>query len=374
MQSDTLIQATAEPSGPAARPALVGFDPAAIAARVAELPGGDRRYRGEQIFRWLHARHAASFAAMSDLPAVLRDALAARFRPGELELVQAVDSQESSTTKLVLRTRDGAEIETVRITTPKRVTLCLSSQVGCGFGCVFCRTAQMGRGRDLDPGEIVDQVLHVHRLRPLPDRYNIVFMGMGEPLANFERVVRATELFGRQDGLAIGPRRITLSTVGLVPEIERLARERPRLRLAVSLTATTDTLRARLMPIARRYPLAELLRAVGAHVRSTGQRVTFEYVLLAGVNDTLADAKRLARISGQVPCKINLIPWNGNPADGFRAPSRNTIDRFAEYLYPRTYAVMVRATQGRDILAACGQLARGPLPRRQALREAGGER
>jgi 23S rRNA (adenine2503-C2)-methyltransferase len=282
--------------------------------------------------------------------------------------VQTAHSEDTDTVKLVLRTRDGAEIETVRLGTPRRVTLCISSQVGCGFGCTFCRTATMGFGRNLEPGEIVDQILHVHRQAPLPDRYNLVFMGMGEPLANLDHVIRATDLMQREEGLSIGPRRITVSTVGLVPEIERLARERPRLRLAVSLTATTDAQRSALMPIGKRYPLDRLLEAVAFHVRHTRRRVTFEYVLLAGVNDSQDDARRLARLSARVPCKVNLIPYNGAPGDRYRSPAPEVVERFRDYLMPRTYAVTVRATQGRDILAACGQLARTHDLRRSATR------
>jgi 23S rRNA (adenine2503-C2)-methyltransferase len=215
--------------------------------------------------------------------------------------------------------------------------------------------------RQLTAAEIVDQVHWIQALAPLPERYNLVFMGMGEPLANYEHVVRAIDLFAHPDGLAISPRRITVSTVGLAPEIERLGRERPRVRLAVSLTATTDELRDRLMPVNRRYPLARLMQAVTEHVALTGRRVTFEYVLLKGVNDTRADARRLAQLANQVPSKVNLIPYNPTGLDGFTRAEPEAMQRFAEFLYPRTYAVTIRQSQGKDIFAACGQLAQ-PLP------------
>jgi len=357
---DRAVERTVDRGNDRTAPALVGLSPDQIATLLAELPGGERRFRGEQVFRWLHARRAADFAAMTDLPADLRQAMAGRFSATELELVTEARSSESTTTKLVLATRDGAEIETVLIVTPRRTTVCLSSQVGCGLGCTFCRTARMGHVRNLEAGEIVDQLLHVHRREPMPERYNLVFMGMGEPLANYERVIEATDLLARPEGLAIGPRRITVSTAGLAPEIERLARERPRLKLAVSLNATTDAQRSKLMPIGRRYPLERLMRAVQFHVRTTRRRVTFEYVLLAGVNDSLEDAERLVGLVDRIPCKINLIPMNGDGMTEYSAPSTEALERFAHYLYPRTYAVTVRATQGRDILAACGQLARLP--------------
>jgi 23S rRNA (adenine2503-C2)-methyltransferase len=279
---------------------------------------------------------------MTDLPAALRADLGQKFRIAALTPVDEAQSSETRTRKFVLAAPDGARIESVRITTPHRVTLCLSSQVGCGFACGFCRTAQMGYVRQLTAAEIVDQVHSIHKLAPLPPSYNLVFMGMGEPFANYAQVVRAIDVLTHRDGLAIGPRRITVSTVGLAPEIERLGRERPKVRL---------------VPVNQRYPLARLMAAAKEHARLTGERVTFEYVVLAGVNDRPADARRLAALANEVPSKVNLIPYNATGLEGFTRATPEAMQRLADYLAPRIYAVTVRQSQGKDIFAACGQLA-----------------
>jgi 23S rRNA (adenine2503-C2)-methyltransferase len=353
----------------AGRPSLLGELPheleTVLAGAGIEVPA----YRPRQIFRWLHARGAREFDAMTDLPAALRADLARAFRVPALTPVADAQSGETRTRKFVLAAADGARIESVRITTPHRVTLCLSSQVGCGFGCGFCRTAQMGYVRQLTAAEIVDQVHWIHKLAPLPPSYNLVFMGMGEPLANYEQVRKSIDLLTHKDGLAIGPRRITVSTVGLAPEIERLGRERPRIRLAISLTATTDELRNRLVPVNRRYPLARLMAAAKEHARTTGERVTFEYVVLAGVNDRPADARRLAQLANEVPSKVNLIPYNDTGLEGFTRATPEAMQRLADYLTPRIYAVTVRQSQGKDIFAACGQLAQPRSSPRNAPRK-----
>ncbi len=357
--------------GAPGRPSLLGELPADLAATIAGLPAGDEPYRARQLFGWLHARRARDFAAMTNLPALLRTSLGERFTVPALTPVDEQSSAETATRKFVLAAADGARIETVRIQTPHRVTLCVSSQVGCGFGCRFCRTAAMGFVRQLSAAEIVDQVHTVAALAPLPERVNVVFMGMGEPLANYEAVVRAIDILTHRDGLAMSPRRITVSTVGVVPAILRLARERPRVRLAVSLGATTDETRSALLPVNRRYSLTALTRAVAEHAERTGQRATFEYVLLAGVNDTTEDARRLVRIANQVPSKVNLIPYNPTGLAGFERADDASMQRFADYLAPRVAAVIIRQSQGKDIFAACGQLAqpvakRPPASRRRA--------
>ncbi len=346
------------------RASLLGQLPDDLARLIAELPDGDRPYRARQLFSWMHARRARDFGTMSNLPSLLRAGLRERFTIAALEPVAVEDSRETATRKFVLVAADGARIETVRIETATRVTLCLSSQVGCGFGCRFCRTAQMGFVRNLSAAEIVDQVLWIAELAPLPSRFNLVFMGMGEPLANYTEVVRAIDIFTHKGGLAMSPRRITVSTVGLVPGIRRLGRERPRVRLAVSLAATTDEVRSDLMPINRHHALAPLLSAVREHAERTGQRATFEYVLLAGVNDTAADARRLAGIANQVPSKVNLIPYNPTGLPGFERATADSMVQFGRYLEPRVAAVTIRQSQGKDIFAACGQLAQPVAPRR----------
>ena len=354
-------------------PSLVGEAPDALRRLLEEARLDARPFRARQIFRWIQAHSTRDFAGMTDLSADLRQALPTHFRIPALKPGGEAASHETRTRKFVLVGADGARIESVRITTPRRVTLCLSSQVGCGFGCGFCRTAQMGYVRQLTAAEIVDQVHWIRALAPLPERYNLVFMGMGEPLANYEQVMQAVDLLSHKDGLAIGPRRITISTVGLAPEIERMGRERPKLRLAVSLTATTDELRDQLVPVNRRFPLARLMQAIKTHVELTGRRVTFEYVLLKGVNDRPADARRLAQLANQVPSKINLIPYNPTGLETFTRLEPEGMRRFAEFLYPRTYAVTIRQSQGKDIFAACGQLAQ-PAPERARPRRRPGAR
>jgi len=356
------------------RPSLLGESPEDLARTIADLPAGNEPYRARQLFGWFHARRARDFAAMTNLPALLRESLGARFSVAALAPVEEHSSAETATRKFVLAAADGARIETVRIQTPNRITLCVSSQVGCGFGCRFCRTAEMGFVRQLSAAEIIDQVHTIAARAPLPERVNVVFMGMGEPLANYEAVVRAIDIMTHRDGLAMSPRRITVSTVGVVPAILRLARERPRIRLAVSLAATTDEVRSALMPVNRRYSLAALMQAVTAHAERTGQRATFEYVLLAGVNDTPEDARRLARLANQVPSKINLIPYNPTGIAGFERADDTSMQRFADFLAPRVAAVTIRQSQGKDIFAACGQLAQPVAKRSSPERRAAGAR
>jgi 23S rRNA (adenine2503-C2)-methyltransferase len=272
------------------------------------------------------------------------------------------------TTKVLVRFGDE-RVEAVHM--PRdvgsgRVTLCVSSQVGCAMGCGFCATARMGFGRHLSAGEIVGQVLAiVAELGPRhPGELTLVFMGMGEPLHNLSEVARSIAVLCEPRGLGLSPNRITVSTSGLVPEIERLAVLAPRPLLAVSLNATTDETRARLMPIARRYSLSELRAALSRYPLRARERITLEYVLLAGVNDTPEDAKRLAEFGAAFPHQLNLIPWNAHAGADFRCPTEAAIDAFALALLEHTRAVVtVRRSRGRDVGAACGQLVRARTAR-----------
>jgi 23S rRNA (adenine2503-C2)-methyltransferase len=241
--------------------------------------------------------------------------------------------------------------------TERRLTFCLSSQVGCALKCTFCATGLMGLVRNLTAAEIVAQVLVMgdfHQWKD--DRFNIVFMGMGEPLANYDPVMEAIRILHDEKGLQLGARRITVSTSGVVPQMRRLADEHLPLGLAVSLHATTDELRDRLVPLNRRWPLAELIPAAREYGRRTGRRVTLEYTLLGGVNDSEDDAVRLADLARTLPAKINLIPYNPVPGLDWKRPSPETIDAFARRMHPIAPAVMVRNTLGGEIWAACGQL------------------
>jgi 23S rRNA (adenine2503-C2)-methyltransferase len=264
------------------------------------------------------------------------------------------------TAKYLLALADGREIETVHIPDADRVTVCVSSQAGCALACTFCATGRLGLLRNLTASEIVDQVYRACEGAPAP---NVVFMGMGEPLANYAPVVRAIRLLLDPAGLGLSPRRITLSTSGLPNQIRRLAAEELGIRLAVSLHAADDATRTSLMPINARYPLAEVLAAARDYATRSGRRVSFEYVMLAGVNDTAAHAARLATILPRRLAHVNLIPYNPTDA-AFRGSSPAQIQRFAAWLRERNVACSVRRSRGRDVDAACGPLAgRVPLPR-----------
>jgi 23S rRNA (adenine2503-C2)-methyltransferase len=274
--------------------------------------------------------------------------------------MDAVQEARDGTRKLRFRTADGRAIESVLIPDDKegrdKLTLCVSSQVGCALDCAFCATATLGFGRHLSAGEIVEQVYRATRLggrRPT----NLVFMGMGEPMHNFDNVARALALLHHPWGAAFSPRRITVSTVGVVPGIEKLGALSPAPNLAISLNATTDEVRDRLMPVNRRWPIAALLEAARRFPLTHGRRVTFEYVLLAGVNDTDADAARLPRLLRGIPTKVNLIPWNPFAGPAFARPSAERIRTFQERLRAGGLPVYIRTPRGDDIDAACGQLA-----------------
>lgn len=318
----------------------------------------------QQVYEWLYRHGAVTFDAMTNLAKPIRTALAERFTM-LLPEVAAEQRSTDGTTKYVFRLHDGKSVESVWIPAVRRDhtprnTLCISTQAGCAMGCTFCHTATMGLQRHLSQGEIVGQILAVQQRLPADTRLtNIVLMGMGEPLHNYDAVVSALRIMIDDHGLALGKRRVTLSTVGLVPGIRRLGAERLGVKLALSLHATTDELRNRLIPMGRKYPLAEVLAACHDFCRAgaKGTRVTFEYLLLRGVNDTHADAERLVRIASQLPSKVNLIPWNPYPGAPWERPEDARIEAFAQWLRAKHVQVNTRNSRGRDIMAACGQLA-----------------
>jgi 23S rRNA (adenine2503-C2)-methyltransferase len=339
---------------------LRSLTPDELAARVTAA--GEPAYRAEQVFRWLHGRGVGALDEMKNVPPALREALE-RDTPLAPLGIDTVQEARDGTRKLRLRTGDDRAIESVLIPDEKegrdKLTLCVSSQVGCALDCAFCATATLGFGRHLVPGEIVQQVYLATRLagrRPT----NLVFMGMGEPMHNFDNVARALALLQHPWGAAFSPRRITVSTVGNVPGIQKLGALSPAPNLAISLNATTDEVRDRLMPVNKRWPLTALLDAARTFPLSHGRRVTFEYVLLAGVNDTDADADRLPRLLRGIPTKVNLIPWNEFPGPAFARPSAERIRTFQERLRAGGLAVYIRTPRGDDIDAACGQLAARP--------------
>jgi 23S rRNA (adenine2503-C2)-methyltransferase len=321
---------------------------------------GEPRYRGEQIWRWVHGRGATSFDEMTDVSRPLRERLAGRARIGTLELAE-VQRSVDGTCKLRLRTRDGRSIESVLIPDGDKLTQCISSQVGCALDCQFCATAKLGLVRHLDAGEIADQVYRARAFlaREQPGRRitNLVYMGMGEPLHNYQAVMKSIAILSHELGANLSQRRITVSTVGLVPAIERLGRETLRPNLAVSLNASSDEVRDRLMPVNRKWPIERLLATLRAFPLERRRRITFEYVLLAGVNDSMEDAERLARLLRPLRCKLNLIPWNPHPGAPFARPSADAIERFQNRVKQLGLAAYLRTPRGDDIAAACGQLA-----------------
>ena len=318
---------------------------------------GEPSYRADQLMGWVYRRHERSTGAMTNLPAALRERLP-DWLDLELPRVASVwGTRDALTHKFVLELADGARVECVSMRTDRRLTFCVSSQVGCALKCSFCATGLMGLTRNLAASEIVAQVLRMgdhHGWKD--DRFNIVFMGMGEPLANYEPVVESIRILREPLGLKLGARRITVSTSGVVPGIERLANEGMALGLALSLHATRDALRDQLVPINKRWPLAEVLPAAKAYGHATGRRVTLEYTLIAGVNDAPEDADSLAAVARDMPSKINLIPYNPVPGLPWKRPTPEAVDAFAERLYPRAPSVTVRNTLGGEIWAACGQL------------------
>jgi 23S rRNA (adenine2503-C2)-methyltransferase len=328
------------------RPALE----AALAAR------GLPRFRARQIFHWVYRRGVTDVGLMTDLPRALRTALAGALTltmPALVHREQSIDG----TQKFLLRLADGRQIESVYIPDTPAMTFCISTQVGCAMACAFCLTGKMGLTRHLTAGEIIGQVrVLVHALDMYDTPFNIVLMGMGEPLHNYDETMKALRILADEHGLAVNPRRVTLSTVGLLPALERLAREPIMPNLAISLHAPTDAQRGELVPINRKYGVHDVIEACKRFPIRKRSRITFEYVLLAGVNDAPQDARRLAKLLAGVKSKVNLIPLNAAAGIPFDRPSDEAIDRFAKILADQHLIVSVRKSRGRDIRAACGQL------------------
>ena len=317
---------------------------------------GVPRFRARQIFGWIYRKGVTDFAAMSNLGPALQRTLATHFRISTPRIVHD-DRSTDGTRKFLLELEDGRRIEAVYIPDTPKQTFCISSQVGCAMDCDFCLTGKMGFARHLTAGEIAGQARLLAAATGLTDRpFNIVLMGMGEPLHNYDAVMTSVAILADEHGLAVAPRRVTLSTVGLVPAMERLAQEPLMPNLAVSLHATTDEVRDRLVPINRKYPLAALIDACRRMPLKRRGRITFEYVLLDGVNDTPADARRLARLLADTRAKVNLLPLNAAPGIPYERPSDAKVSQFAKLLAERGVTVSVRKSRGRDIRAACGQL------------------
>jgi 23S rRNA (adenine2503-C2)-methyltransferase len=317
---------------------------------------GASRYRGRQLATWIFRKGVVDLDAMSDLPKEFRTTLAERVEIRLPDLERVTPSLDGSR-KLVFRLEDGGRISAVLMPDEDRLTLCLSTQVGCGFGCAFCLTGTMGLDRNLNVGEIVGQLLAANALSPDQRVTHMVFMGMGEPLANYAALTKAIRIFtDARLGFGYSPRRITVSTVGLVPAIERLGREDLKVNLAISLHAATDAVRGRLMPINRSFDLATLMAALKRYPLAPRQSIFFEYVLLDEVNDTQDDARALARLLRGVRAKVNLIPFNDWETSTFRRPPLPRILAFQKVLMNAGVTTTVRWSKGEDIGAACGQL------------------
>ncbi|HEX5473832.1 MAG TPA: 23S rRNA (adenine(2503)-C(2))-methyltransferase RlmN [Vicinamibacterales bacterium] len=326
---------------------------------------GHPRYHARQIFGWVHKRGVTDFDGMSDLSRDLRATLAGTFQTTTPELA-ATERSIDGTTKVLLRLDDGQRIESVFIPDTPANTFCLSTQVGCAMRCGFCLTGRMGIVRNLTAGEIVGQVrVLVRELHMLGHPFNIVLMGMGEPLHNYEATMKALRILADEHGFGLSPRRMTLSTVGVLPGLERLATEPLMPNLAISLHATTEEQRDRLVPINRKYGLQELLDVCRRFPIKRRDRITFEYVMLAGVNDTPEDARRLVRLLHGIRAKVNLLPLNEAAGIPYERPADERVNAFARILAERGVTVSVRKSRGRDIRAACGQLIT-ESPRQQA--------
>ena len=320
---------------------------------VASL--GEKSFRGQQLYGWIYEKGVDSFAEMTNLSKEFREKLLQKAAISCLKLVKEKSSNKDNTTKFLFELDDGLLIESVLMFEDDRTTICISTQVGCAIDCKFCATGMMGLKRNLTSGEIIDQVLTVQKVSK-KSITNIVCMGMGEPFHNYYNLINACEILSDEKAVNIAKKHIVVSTSGVVPKIIEFADEKRKYRLAISLNATTDEVRNKIMPLNRKWPITELLKAVKYYTGKLHQSVTFEYVLLKGINDSDADAERLKKLIGKIPCKLNLIPYNSTYGEYKRTPE-NHILKFYEKLADLDKPVMIRWSKGDDIDAGCGQLA-----------------
>ncbi len=323
------------------------------------LGAGEPRYRARQLYAALYRERCSDLKQITTLPAALRERLAREFTVGLPRIRRRFDSADG-TRRYLLELGDGKTVETVLMPEEDRQTICISTQVGCPVSCRFCLTALLGLERNLTAGEIVGQVLVIARDNGLAvegERINVVMMGQGEPLLNLPNVIKATRILTGAQGVALPSRRITLSTAGIIPAIEELGREPVRPKLAVSLNASTEEQRRTLMPVTRKYHLKDLMEACRRYPLRPWERLTFEYVLLKGVNDSDADARRVVRLLANLNCKVNLIPLNPGPGIAYESPDPGRVLAFQE-IVKRSMPCFIRKPRGRDVFAACGQLKR----------------
>lgn len=325
---------------------------------------GESAFRGEQVFKWMYGDMIDDFNEMNNLPKSLRNKLSEKFKMNTLEYSTSAISDSTGTKKYIFETSDGAKIESVVIPEKKRTTLCLSTQVGCPLDCKFCATGLMGYKKNLSAGEIFDQFKLASKDYNESGITNIVYMGMGEPLLNFKETVKSLEIFGEELTTGISLKKITVSTAGIAPKIKELDETGLKVKLAFSLHSCFEYIRNKIMPINKKYSLKENIEALKSYASNSNTRITFEYVMLEGINDRDEDIKALSRLMSTIPSKLNIIPFNSlehmNPsglAGRLRSSSMERIYQFADKLREKNITVMLRNTQGDDISAACGQLA-----------------
>jgi len=318
---------------------------------------GFKAFAANQVFQWLYGKNQQDLSAWSNISKSGRELLAEMYDTN-LNAVETVKEDEAGTCKLLIRLQDGNLIEAVLIKEKDHFTFCISSQVGCALACTFCATGKLGFTRNLSPGEILAQILLLKKRIPdYTGKLNLVFMGMGEPLLNYENLKQALNVITAENGLSISPRNITVSTAGILKTLRNLERDFPRIKVSFSLNTADSSLRLELMPIGKK----ELPETILDYFRNTERkhRVTFEYVMIHGVNDSLENARKLAALLRGISCKINLIPYNPNSGIPYKSPGRDTVENFSEFLHDRGYTVVVRWSKGRGIGSACGQLAAG---------------
>lgn len=331
---------------------LIGMDFNEIQSIILDID--ENGFRADQIFNWLYVRNVQTVDEMANLPKSLREYLVDNYLLNPLKILSVTGESNSQTRKFLLECQDGKRIESVLMKENKRVTICISSQVGCALACEFCATGTMGIIRNLKVGEIVAQYLSLSKESKTPIT-NVVFMGMGEPFLNYDNVLKSADLLNDPSGINLGARHITISTAGIVPGINKFSKEKRRYKLAISLNGSTQEQRLKTMPIAKKYPLIELIGSALEYYYNTKKFLTFEYVLLSGINDSPEDARQLIKILNDFPCKLNVIPYN-EIGGKFKRPNDDRINGFLDNFKNVPFTVTTRWSKGSDINAGCGQL------------------
>ena len=344
-------------NNPTEKPLITDMDLHQLEDKLLSM--GEAKYRAKQVWEGIYHSQAANFASISNLSIAFRQKLNDQFAYNSLTPLVEVHSNDKQTTKVLFETNDRRKIETVLMKYNERNTLCISTQSGCAMGCVFCATGQMGFFRSLSPGEIVEQVLHFSRqLKLINEKVtNIVFMGMGEPFHNYEATLKAVDLLGDVDGYNMGARRLTISTVGIIPQMMRFADEKRQVNLAVSLHSIDDEVRSNMMPVNKKYPVNELLKACAYYINQTNRRISFEWALIDGTNDSVEMARRLANKLRSLLCHVNLIQLNPTNKYSGKGSSKDTAEKFKDTLEQEGIPCTIRLRRGIDIHAGCGQLA-----------------